>query len=129
MGLMGLVAGASTAGMLGVVRMMGDTWLPRLAASSEQNHHMIANLHSQRHDSVRRWRAGLENARNAHRRWGFPAMATRPTSSATSGSRVSGRTYRPLARTRNTERLMKSTATTRRSRRCRWRSAESSGSG
>ena len=69
MGLMGLVAGASTAGILGVMRLVGDTWLPRLAASSEQKHHMIANLHSQRHDSVQRWRAGLANARNAHRRW------------------------------------------------------------
>ena len=45
MGLMGLVAGASTAGVMGVVRLMGDTWLPRLAASSEQKHQMMSNLH------------------------------------------------------------------------------------
>ena len=69
MGLMGVVAGASTAGILGVVRLVGDTWLPRLAASSEQKHQMIANLHSQRHDAVQHWRAGLANARDAHRQW------------------------------------------------------------
>ncbi|BBX44548.1 hypothetical protein GCM10009641_55280 [Mycobacterium cookii] len=69
MGLMGVVAGASTAGILGVVRLVGDTWLPRLAASSEQKHQMISQLHSQRHDSVQRWRAGLANARDSYRRW------------------------------------------------------------
>jgi hypothetical protein len=52
MGLMGVVAGASTAGILGVVRLVGDTWLPRLAASSEHKHQMISDLHSQRHGSV-----------------------------------------------------------------------------
>jgi hypothetical protein len=69
MGLMGLVAGASTAGVMGVVRLMGDTWLPRLASSSEQKHQMMSNLHSQRHDSVQSWRAGLANARDAYRQW------------------------------------------------------------
>ncbi len=69
MGLMGVVAGASTAGILGLVRLVGDTWLPRLAASSEQKHQMISNLHSQRYDAVQRWRAGLADARDAYRRW------------------------------------------------------------
>jgi hypothetical protein len=69
MGLMGLVAGASTAGMLGVVRLVGDTWLPRLAASSEHKHEMIATLHSRRHDSVQSWRSGLANARDTYRQW------------------------------------------------------------
>ena len=69
MGLMGLVAGASTAGMLGVVRLVGDTWLPRLAASSEHKHEMIASLHSRRHDSVQSWRSGLANARDTYRQW------------------------------------------------------------
>ena len=69
MGLMGVVAGASTAGILGVVRLVGDTWLPRLAASSEQKHQMISDLQSQRHDSVQSWRAGLANARDSYRQW------------------------------------------------------------
>jgi hypothetical protein len=69
MGLMGVVAGASTAGILGVMGLVGDTWLPRLAASSEHRHQMISDLHSQRHDSVQRWRAGLANARDAYRQW------------------------------------------------------------
>jgi hypothetical protein len=69
MGLMGVVAGASTAGILGVVRLVGDTWLPRLAANSEQKHQMMANLHSQRAEAVQRWRAGLAIARDTHRQW------------------------------------------------------------
>jgi hypothetical protein len=35
MGLLGVAAGASTAGVLGIVRMMADTWFPWLAANSE----------------------------------------------------------------------------------------------
>jgi hypothetical protein len=69
MGLMGVDAGASTAGILGVMRLVGDTWLPRLAASSEQKHQMISTLHSQRHDSVQSWRTGLANARDTYRQW------------------------------------------------------------
>src|ERR1700729_1079426 len=69
MGLMGLVAGASTAGVLGIVRVMGDTWLPRLAASSEQKHQMMSSLQSRRHDSIQSWRAGLANARDTYRQW------------------------------------------------------------
>ena len=69
MGLMGVVAGASTAGILGFVRLVGDTWLPRLAASSEHKHEMISNLHSRRHDSVQSWRAGLATARDTYRQW------------------------------------------------------------
>jgi hypothetical protein len=69
MGVMGMVAGASTAGILGIVRLVGDTWLPRLAASSEQKHQMIATLHSLRHETVQSWRAGLANARDAYRQW------------------------------------------------------------
>jgi hypothetical protein len=69
MGLMGLVAGGSTAAVMGVVRLMGDTWLPRMAASSEHKHEMIANLQQHRHETVRQWRAGLANARDAYRQW------------------------------------------------------------
>jgi hypothetical protein len=69
MGLMGLVAGGSTAAVLGVVRLMGDTWLPRMAASSEHKHEMIANLHEHRHETVQQWRAGLANARDTYRQW------------------------------------------------------------
>ena len=51
MGLVGVVAGASTAGILGIVRVMGDTWLPRLASNSDHKHQMIASLQSQRHET------------------------------------------------------------------------------
>jgi hypothetical protein len=49
--------------------LVGDTWLPRLAASSEHKQEMISNLHSRRHDSVQSWRAGLANARDTYRQW------------------------------------------------------------
>ena len=69
MGLVGVAAGASTAGILGVVRLMADTWFPWLAANSEHRHQMIANVHSQRAEAVKQWRAGLAAARDAHRQW------------------------------------------------------------
>jgi hypothetical protein len=69
MGLVGVAAGASTAGILGVVRLMADTWFPWLAANSEHRHQMIANVQSQRAEAVRQWRAGLADARDAYRQW------------------------------------------------------------
>ena len=69
MGLLGVAAGASTAGVLGIVRLMADTWFPWLAANSEHKHQMISNLHSQRAEAVARWRAGLANARDTYRQW------------------------------------------------------------
>ena len=69
MGLLGVAAGASTAGVLGIVRLMADTWFPWLATNSEHKHQMMANLHSQRAEAVQRWRAGLANARDAYRQW------------------------------------------------------------
>jgi hypothetical protein len=69
MGLLGVAAGASTAGVLGMVRLMADTWFPWLATNSEHKHQMMANLHSQRAEAVQRWRVGLANARDAYRQW------------------------------------------------------------
>jgi hypothetical protein len=69
MGLVGVAAGASTAGILGVVRLMADTWFPWLATNSEHRHQMIANVHSQRAESVKQWRSGLAAARDAYRQW------------------------------------------------------------
>jgi hypothetical protein len=69
MGVLGVVAGASTAGALGIVRLVTETWFPRMAANSEHRHQMIANMHSQRADAVAQWRAGLAGARNAYRQW------------------------------------------------------------
>ena len=69
MGLLGVAAGASTAGVLGIVRLMADTWFPWLATNSEHKHQMMANLHSQRAEAVQRWRVGLANARDAYRQW------------------------------------------------------------
>jgi hypothetical protein len=69
MGLVGVAAGASTAGILGIVRLMADSWFPWLAANSEHRNQMIANVHSQRAEAVKQWRAGLAAARDAYRQW------------------------------------------------------------
>jgi len=69
MGLVGVAAGASTAGILGIVRLMADTWFPWLAANSEHRHQMIASVHSHRAEAVKQWRAGLADARDAYRQW------------------------------------------------------------
>jgi hypothetical protein len=69
MGLVGVVAGASTAGILGVVRLMAETWFPWVSANSEHRHQMFANVHSQRAEAVKRWREGLAGARDAYRQW------------------------------------------------------------
>jgi hypothetical protein len=69
MGVLGVVAGASTAGALGIVRLVTETWFPWLATNSEHRHQMIANLHSQRADTVTQWRAGLAQACDAYRQW------------------------------------------------------------
>lgn len=69
MGVMGLAAGASTAGILGLVRLMTDTWFPWLNAHTEHRHQMLAHMYNQRADEVRRWREGLAGARDAYRQW------------------------------------------------------------
>jgi hypothetical protein len=69
MGVLGVVAGASTAGALGIVRLVTETWFPWMANNSEHKHQMIANMHSQRADAVAQWRAGLAAARDAYRQW------------------------------------------------------------
>jgi hypothetical protein len=69
MGLVGVVAGASTAGVLGIVRFVAESWFPSMAAHSEHKHQLIANLHAQRADAIARWRAGLAGARDAYRQW------------------------------------------------------------
>jgi hypothetical protein len=69
MGMMGLTAGASTAGILGILRLMGDHWLPRMASNSDHKHQMTASLQGQRHETLQRWRAGLATARDTYREW------------------------------------------------------------
>jgi hypothetical protein len=80
MGVIGAVAGASTAGIVGILRSMAEMWLPRIAANTEHKHQMIANLQSQRAEAVMRWRAGLAGAGTCTA-GGLPDLATmmRPT--------------------------------------------------
>ena len=69
MGVVGVVAGASTAGVLGILRWATETWFPWMAANSDHKHQMVANLHAQRADAIARWRAGLAGARDVYRQW------------------------------------------------------------
>jgi hypothetical protein len=78
MGVMGLAAGASTAGILGLVRLMTDTWFPWLNAHTEQRHQMLANVYSQRAETIRQWREGLAGARDAYRQWAAGPRNTDP---------------------------------------------------
>jgi hypothetical protein len=69
MTLVGVAGGAATAGVLGIVRVMAESWVPWVTAHSEQRHQMIANIQSQQADAVQRWRVGLANARDSYRQW------------------------------------------------------------
>jgi hypothetical protein len=130
MGLMGVVAGASTAGILGAVRLMGDTWLPRLAASSEHKHQMISSLHSQRHDSVQSWRAGLANARDTYRQWAAGPRDHDPPNAVGDEWFEGLRPHLPsTGEAAKYRTALDSTATTRLWHCCRWRLAGSNGNG
>jgi hypothetical protein len=78
MGVMGLAAGASTAGILGLVRLMTDTWFPWLNAHTEQRHQMLASVYSRRAETVKQWREGLAGARDAYRQWAAGPRNTDP---------------------------------------------------
>jgi hypothetical protein len=55
--------------MVGIVRSVTETWLPRVAGSTDHKHQMNVNLQSQRYDAVKCLRAGLADARDTYRRW------------------------------------------------------------
>jgi hypothetical protein len=69
MGLMGTVVGASAVGIAGVARSAADTLLPGMVGNSHNRHQMKMHLHSQRCETIQRWRSGLAEARDAYRQW------------------------------------------------------------
>jgi hypothetical protein len=122
MGLLGVAAGASTAGVLGIVRLMADTWFPWLATNSEHKHQMMANLHSQRAEAVQRWRVGLANARDAYRQWAAePRDHDAPNVVGDEWFEACDRTCPSPAKQPSTAPHTKSTATIRLWHCCRWR--------
>jgi hypothetical protein len=130
MGLMGLVAGASTAGALGMVRLVADTWFPWMTAHSEQKHQLNANLYAQRADAVARWRAGLAGARDDYRQWAAGPRDHDPPNVVGDEWFEGLRPHLPdTGETAKYATRTKSVATTRQSYCCRWRSAESKSSG
>jgi hypothetical protein len=69
MGVLGTVAGASTMGIMGIARSAAETSFPHIAANTGHKHKRIANLQSQRDETVKQWRAGLASARDNYRQW------------------------------------------------------------
>lgn len=69
MGLGGAVVGASAVGVVGVVRSITEAWFPGVVAKSDHRHQINVNLHSQRYEAIKCWRAGLAKARDVYQRW------------------------------------------------------------
>jgi hypothetical protein len=69
MGLAGTVVGASVMGIAGVAKSAADTLIPGVLEKNNNRHQMRFHLHSQRCDTVQRWRAGLAEARDTYRIW------------------------------------------------------------
>jgi hypothetical protein len=69
MGLMGTVVGASAVGIAGVARSAADNLLPGMVGNSHNKHQMKMHLHSQRCETIQRWRGGLAEARDGYRHW------------------------------------------------------------
>jgi hypothetical protein len=69
MGLAGTVIGAALVGGVGLVKSVTETWLPGVVANSDHKHQMQVNLQAQRYEAVKKWRAGLEGARDTYRQW------------------------------------------------------------
>jgi hypothetical protein len=69
MGLAGTVVGAAVVGGLGIAKSMADTWLPGVAAGSDQKRQAQLELQAMRRDAVKEWRAGLAGAREIYRQW------------------------------------------------------------
>lgn len=69
MGLAGTVVGASVMGIAGVTKSAADTLIPGVLENNNNRHQIKIQLHSQRCDTVQRWRAGLAEARDAYRQW------------------------------------------------------------
>lgn len=69
MGLVGTVVGASAMGIAGVARSAADHLIPGMVGNSHNKHQMKMHLHSQRCETIQRWRSGLAEARDAYRHW------------------------------------------------------------
>ncbi len=69
MGLMGTVVGASAVGIAGVAKSAADTLLPGVVVNGSHKHQIRSQIHSQRCETLQRWRTGLAQARDAYRHW------------------------------------------------------------
>lgn len=68
MGVIGAVAGASSTGIITLIKSMLDNSFQRRLSEEDRRLQVVASLRSQRDTSIKLWRVGLEHARDAHRR-------------------------------------------------------------
>jgi protein involved in temperature-dependent protein secretion len=68
MGVIGAVAGASSTGVITLIKSMMDNSFHRKVSEADRRLQVVASLRSQRDTSIKLWRVGLEHARDAYRR-------------------------------------------------------------
>lgn len=68
MGVIGAVAGASSTGIITLIKSMLDNSFQRKLSEADRRLQFVASLRSQRDTSIKLWRVGLEHARDAYRR-------------------------------------------------------------
>lgn len=68
MGIAGAVAGASSTGLITLLKSALDNAAQRRISEAERRHQVIASLRAQRDTTIKLWRIGLEHARDAYQR-------------------------------------------------------------
>ena len=68
MGIVGAVAGASSTGLITLLKSALDNAAQRRTSEAERRHQVVASLRAQRDTTIKLWRMGLEHARDAYQR-------------------------------------------------------------
>lgn len=68
MGIVGAVAGASSTGLITLLKSALDNAAQRRTAEAERRHQVVGSLRAQRDTTIKLWRMGLEHARDAYQR-------------------------------------------------------------
>ncbi len=68
MGIVGAVAGASSTGLVTLLKSALDNAAQRRTSEAERRHQVVASLRAQRDTTIKLWRMGLEHARDAYQR-------------------------------------------------------------
>ncbi|HRD10927.1 MAG TPA: hypothetical protein PLI79_03605 [Mycobacterium sp.] len=68
MGIVGAVAGASSTGLITLLKSALDNAAQRRTSEAERRHQVVASLRAQRDTTIKLWRMGLEHARDSYQR-------------------------------------------------------------